>query len=179
MVCRWWWLQLLRRCSPHSAIQRNRKHCCGILWRWRNQRRFCKVGQYGSYLKLPVIFFIINNRYGDIVDIIRLQDTPHLYTRAEEAWYSWFLLWRWETMFWLYMKQWARLSSMSVVATVCYRWELNLIVGSVRSTADAGVYRTQGKVDSGRTITTLLNTVTISLLRRYCKRWRVRCHQTS
>ena len=33
--------------------------------------------------KLPVIFFIINNRYGISMDIHRATNTPHLYTRAE------------------------------------------------------------------------------------------------
>ena len=23
-----------------QQYKKNRKHCCGILWRWRNQRRF-------------------------------------------------------------------------------------------------------------------------------------------
>ena len=36
-----------------------------------------------SAWKLPVIFFIINNRYGISMDIHRATNTPHLYTRAE------------------------------------------------------------------------------------------------
>ena len=48
-----------------------------------NEGSFHESVNMAATWKLPVIFFIINNRYGISMDIHKATNTPHLYTRAE------------------------------------------------------------------------------------------------
>ena len=48
-----------------------------------NEGSFHESVNLASVWKLPVIFFIINNRYGISMDITEATNIPHLYTRAD------------------------------------------------------------------------------------------------
>lgn len=48
-----------------------------------NEGSFHESVNMAAVWKLPVIFYIINNRYGISMDILNAINTPHLYTRAE------------------------------------------------------------------------------------------------
>ena len=82
-----------------------------------NEGSFHESVNMAATWKLPVIFFIINNRYGISMDIHKATNTPHLYTRAEAYGIPGFYCEDGNDV-WQSMKQWARLLSMSVVVTV-------------------------------------------------------------
>ena len=96
--------------------------------------------------KLPVIFFIINNRYGISMDIHRATNTPHLYTRAEAYGIPGFYCEDGNDVLAVYETMGKAVEHVrggngpAIVEVESYRW-------FGHSTADAGVYRTKEEVD--------------------------------
>ena len=99
-----------------------------------------------SAWKLPVIFFIINNRYGISMDIHRATNTPHLYTRAEAYGIPGFYCQDGNDVMAVYETMGKAVEHVrggngpAIVEVESYRW-------FGHSTADAGVYRTKEEVD--------------------------------
>ena len=96
--------------------------------------------------KLPVIFFIINNRYGISMDIHKATNTPHLYTRAEAYGIPGFYCEDGNDVLAVYETMGKAVEHVrggngpAIVEVESYRW-------FGHSTADAGVYRTKEEVD--------------------------------
>lgn len=112
-----------------------------------NEGSFHESVNLASAWHLPVIFFIINNKYGISMDIHNATNTPHLYTRAEAYGIPGYyckdgndVIAVYETM----QKAVEHVKSgkgPAIVEVESYRW-------FGHSTADAGVYRTKEEVDS-------------------------------
>ncbi|WNZ88956.1 thiamine pyrophosphate-dependent dehydrogenase E1 component subunit alpha [Streptococcus iniae] len=97
--------------------------------------------------KLPVIFFIINNRYGISMNINNATNTPHLYTRAEAYGIPGFYCEDGNDLMAVYETMDQAVAHVrggngpAIVEVESYRW-------FGHSTADAGKYRTKEEVDA-------------------------------
>ena len=111
-----------------------------------NEGSFHESVNMAATWKLPVIFFIINNRYGISMDIRRATNTPHLYTRAEAYGIPGFYCEDGNDVMAVYDTMGKAVDHVrggngpAIVEVESYRW-------FGHSTADAGVYRTKEEVD--------------------------------
>ena len=111
-----------------------------------NEGSFHESVNMAATWKLPVIFFIINNRYGISMDIRRATNTPHLYTRAEAYGIPGFYCEDGNDVMAVYDTMGKAVDHVrggngpAIVEVKSYRW-------FGHSTADAGVYRTKEEVD--------------------------------
>ena len=111
-----------------------------------NEGSFHESVNMAATWKLPVIFFIINNRYGISMDIRRATNTPHLYTRAEAYGIPGFYCEDGNDVMAVYDIMGKAVDHVrggngpAIVEVETYRW-------FGHSTADAGVYRTKEEVD--------------------------------
>lgn len=112
-----------------------------------NEGSFHESVNMAATWKLPVIFFIINNRYGISMSIKNATNTPHLYTRAEAYGIPGYycedgndLMAVYETMD-KAVKHVRGGDGPAIVEVESYRW-------FGHSTADAGKYRTKEEVNS-------------------------------
>lgn len=112
-----------------------------------NEGSFHESVNMAATWKLPVIFFIINNRYGISMSIKNATNTPHLYTRAEAYGIPGYycedgndLMAVYETMD-KAVKHVRGGNGPAIVEVESYRW-------FGHSTADAGKYRTKEEVNS-------------------------------
>lgn len=111
-----------------------------------NEGSFHESVNMAATWKLPVIFFIINNRYGISMDISRATNTPHLYTRAEAYGIPGFYCSDGNDVLAVYETMGQAVEHVragngpAIVEVESYRW-------FGHSTADAGKYRTKEEVD--------------------------------
>lgn len=111
-----------------------------------NEGSFHESVNMAAAWNLPVIFFIINNRYGISMDITHATNTPHLYTRAEAYGLPGFYCPDGNDVVAVYdimdkaVKHVRSGKGPAIVEVETYRW-------FGHSTADAGVYRTKEEVD--------------------------------
>ena len=111
-----------------------------------NEGSFHESVNMAATWKLPVIFFIINNRYGISMDIHKATNTPHLYTRAEAYGIPGFYCEDGNDVLAVYETMGKAVEHVrggngpAIVEVESYRW-------FGHSTADAGVYRTKEEVD--------------------------------
>ena len=111
-----------------------------------NEGSFHESVNMAATWKLPVIFFIINNRYGISMDIHKATNTPHLYTRAEAYGIPGFYCEDGNDVMAVYETMGKAVDHVrggngpAIVEVESYRW-------FGHSTADAGVYRTKEEVD--------------------------------
>ena len=107
-----------------------------------NEGSFHESVNMAATWKLPVIFFIINNRYGISMDIHKATNTPHLYTRAEAYGIPGFYCEDGNDVLAVYETMGKAVEHVrggngpAIVEVESYRW-------FGHSTADAGVYRTK------------------------------------
>ena len=111
-----------------------------------NEGSFHESVNMAATWKLPVIFFIINNKYGISMDIQRATNTEHLYTRAQ----AYGILGLYEkdgndvikvyNEFQKAIEHVKNGNGPVIMEVESYRW-------FGHSTADAGVYRTKEEVD--------------------------------
>lgn len=111
-----------------------------------NEGSFHESVNMAATWKLPVIFFIINNRYGISMSINNATNTPHLYTRAEAYGIPGFYCEDGNDVMAVYETMSKAVEHVrggngpAVVEVESYRW-------FGHSTADAGKYRTKEEVD--------------------------------
>ena len=111
-----------------------------------NEGSFHEAVNMAATWKLPVIFFIINNRYGISMDIHKATNTPHLYTRAEAYGIPGFYCEDGNDVLAVYETMGKAVEHVrggngpAIVEVESYRW-------FGHSTADSGVYRTKEEVD--------------------------------
>ncbi|HEK9991087.1 TPA: thiamine pyrophosphate-dependent dehydrogenase E1 component subunit alpha [Streptococcus equi subsp. zooepidemicus] len=111
-----------------------------------NEGSFHESVNMAATWKLPVIFFIINNRYGISMSINDATNTPHLYTRAEAYGIPGFYCEDGNDVMAVYETMSKAVEHVrggngpAVVEVESYRW-------FGHSTADAGKYRTKEEVD--------------------------------
>lgn len=111
-----------------------------------NEGSFHESVNMAATWKLPVIFFIINNRYGISMSISNATNTPHLYTRAEAYGIPGFYCEEGNDVMAVYETMSKAVEHVrggngpAVVEVESYRW-------FGHSTADAGKYRTKEEVD--------------------------------
>ncbi|MDO4635283.1 MAG: thiamine pyrophosphate-dependent dehydrogenase E1 component subunit alpha [Streptococcus sp.] len=112
-----------------------------------NEGSFHESVNMAAAWHLPVIFFIINNRYGISMDIKNATNTPHLYTRAKAYGIPGFYCKDGNDLVAVYETMEKAVEHVrggngpAIVEVETYRW-------FGHSTADAGVYRTKEEVDS-------------------------------
>ncbi|AXQ78433.1 thiamine pyrophosphate-dependent dehydrogenase E1 component subunit alpha [Streptococcus chenjunshii] len=112
-----------------------------------NEGSFHESVNMAAVWKLPVIFFIINNRYGISMDITKATNTPHLYTRAEAYGIPGFYCEDGNDVIAVYETMGKAVDYVrsgkgpAIVEVESYRW-------FGHSTADAGKYRTKEEVDT-------------------------------
>ncbi|MGT2929878.1 thiamine pyrophosphate-dependent dehydrogenase E1 component subunit alpha [Streptococcus dentasini] len=112
-----------------------------------NEGSFHESVNMAATWKLPVIFFIINNRYGISMDINKATNTPHLYTRAEAYGIPGYYVEDGNDVMAVYDKmqevvEYVRAGNgPAIIEVESYRW-------FGHSTADAGKYRSKDEVDS-------------------------------
>ncbi|HEK9106670.1 thiamine pyrophosphate-dependent dehydrogenase E1 component subunit alpha [Streptococcus equi] len=110
-----------------------------------NEGSFHESVNMAATWKLPVIFFIINNRYGISMSINNATNTPHLYTRAEAYGIPGFYCEDGNDVMAVYETMSKAVEHVrggngpAVVEVESYRW-------FGHSTADAGKYRTKEEV---------------------------------
>ncbi|HER2945024.1 Pyruvate dehydrogenase E1 component alpha subunit [Streptococcus pyogenes] len=111
-----------------------------------NEGSFHESVNMAATWKLPVIFFIINNRYGISMSINNATNTPHLYTRAEAYGIPGFYCEDGNDVMAVYETMGKAVEHVrggngpAIVEVESYRW-------FGHSTADAGKYRTKEEVD--------------------------------
>ncbi len=111
-----------------------------------NEGSFHESVNMAATWKLPVIFFITNNRYGISMDISKATNTPYLYTRAEAYGIPGHYVEDGNDVMAVYEKMkeivdYVRAGNgPAIIEVQSYRW-------FGHSTADAGVYRTKEEVD--------------------------------
>nr|WP_274656571.1 thiamine pyrophosphate-dependent dehydrogenase E1 component subunit alpha [Streptococcus equinus] len=111
-----------------------------------NEGSFHESVNLAATWRLPVIFFIINNRYGISMDIRRATNTPHLYTRAEAYGIPGFYCEDGNDVLAVYETMGKAVEHVrsgngpAIVEVESYRW-------FGHSTADAGKYRSKEEVD--------------------------------
>ena len=114
-----------------------------------NEGSFHESVNMAATWKLPVIFFIINNRYGISMDIHKATNTPHLYTRAEAYGIPGFYCEDGNDVLAVYETMGKAVEHVrggngpAIVEVDSYR-------GSGHSPAVAGVYLTKEEVDEGK-----------------------------
>ncbi|AEF25402.1 pyruvate dehydrogenase E1 component, alpha subunit [Streptococcus parauberis KCTC 11537] len=112
-----------------------------------NEGSFHESVNMAATWKLPVIFFIINNRYGISMNINNATNTPHLYTRAEAYGIPGFYCEDGNDVLAVYETMEKAVEHVrggngpAIVEVESYRW-------FGHSTADAGKYRTKEEVAS-------------------------------
>ncbi|WP_195934535.1 thiamine pyrophosphate-dependent dehydrogenase E1 component subunit alpha [Streptococcus sobrinus] len=112
-----------------------------------NEGSFHESVNLASVWKLPVIFFIINNRYGISMDITEATNIPHLYTRADAYGIPGYYVEDGNDVMAVYerMKEvvdYVRAGNgPAIIEVESYRW-------FGHSTADAGKYRSKEEVDA-------------------------------
>ncbi|WP_019771624.1 thiamine pyrophosphate-dependent dehydrogenase E1 component subunit alpha [Streptococcus sobrinus] len=112
-----------------------------------NEGSFHESVNLASVWKLPVIFFIINNRYGISMDITEATNIPHLYTRADAYGIPGYYVEDGNDVIAVYerMKEvvdYVRAGNgPAIIEVESYRW-------FGHSTADAGKYRSKEEVDA-------------------------------
>ncbi len=112
-----------------------------------NEGSFHESVNMAATWKLPVIFFIINNRYGISMSIENATNTPHLYTRAEAYGIPGFYCEDGNDVLAVYETMGKAVEHVrggngpAIVEVESYRW-------FGHSTADAGKYRTKEEVDA-------------------------------
>lgn len=112
-----------------------------------NEGSFHESVNLASVWKLPVIFFIINNRYGISMDITKATNIPHLYTRADAYGIPGYYVEDGNDVMAVYerMKEvvdYVRAGNgPAIIEVESYRW-------FGHSTADAGKYRSKEEVDA-------------------------------
>ncbi len=112
-----------------------------------NEGSFHESVNLASVWKLPVIFFIINNRYGISMDITEATNIPHLYTRADAYGIPGYYVEDGNDVMAVYerMKEvvdYVRAGNgPAIIEVKSYRW-------FGHSTADAGKYRSKEEVDA-------------------------------
>lgn len=112
-----------------------------------NEGSFHESVNLASVWKLPVIFFIINNRYGISMDITEATNIPHLYTRADAYGILGYYVEDGNDVMAVYerMKEvvdYVRAGNgPAIIEVESYRW-------FGHSTADAGKYRSKEEVDA-------------------------------
>lgn len=112
-----------------------------------NEGSFHESVNLAAVWNLPVIFFIINNRYGISTDITYSTKIPHLYMRADAYGIPGHYVEDGNDLMAVYEKMHEVINYVrsgngpAIVEVESYRW-------FGHSTADAGVYRTKEEVDS-------------------------------
>ncbi|WP_165329154.1 thiamine pyrophosphate-dependent dehydrogenase E1 component subunit alpha [Streptococcus tangpeifui] len=112
-----------------------------------NEGSFHESVNMAATWKLPVIFFIINNRYGISMAINKATNTPHLYTRAEAYGIPGYYVEDGNDVMAVYDKMQEVVDYVragngpAIIEVESYRW-------FGHSTADAGKYRSKEEVDS-------------------------------
>lgn len=112
-----------------------------------NEGSFHESVNMAAVWNLPVIFFIINNRYGISTSIEYSTNTPHLYTRAEAYGIPGYYVEDGNDVLAVYETMSKVIDDVrsgkgpAIVEVESYRW-------FGHSTADAGVYRTKEEVDA-------------------------------
>ena len=112
-----------------------------------NEGSFHESVNLAAVWNLPVIFFIINNRYGISTDISYSTKIPHLYTRADAYGIPGHYVEDGNDVIAVYEKMHEMIDYVragngpAIVEVESYRW-------FGHSTADAGAYRTKEEVDS-------------------------------
>ncbi|MFC3932948.1 thiamine pyrophosphate-dependent dehydrogenase E1 component subunit alpha [Streptococcus dentapri] len=121
-----------------------------------NEGSFHESVNLAATWKLPIIFFIINNRYGISMDITKATNTPHLYTRAEAYGIPGYYVEDGNDVIAVYDKMAKVVEHVrsgegpAIIEVESYRW-------FGHSTADAGKYRSKEEVDSWKKKDPLLN----------------------
>lgn len=111
-----------------------------------NEGSFHESVNMAATWQLPVIFYIINNRYGISMDIKQATNTPHLYTRADAYGILGLYVKDGNDVLAVYEKVQQAIEHVKakkgpvIIEVESYRW-------FGHSTADAGVYRTKEEVD--------------------------------
>lgn len=111
-----------------------------------NEGSFHESVNMAATWKLPVIFYIINNRYGISMDIRKATNTEHLYTRAQAYGIPGFYVEDGNNIIAIYSELQKVLEHVksgkgpAIIEVESYRW-------FGHSTADAGIYRTKEEVD--------------------------------
>lgn len=112
-----------------------------------NEGSFHESVNLASAWQLPVIFFIINNRYGISMDITKATHTPHLYTRADAYGIPGYYVQDGNDVMAVYDQMKKVVADVragkgpALIEVESYRW-------FGHSTADAGKYRSKEEVDT-------------------------------